>query len=36
VEPGSGFGTSQLELALEISEGHIDIAHGHLWIDVAE
>jgi len=32
----SGFGASQLELALEIGEGDIDVAHGHSWIDVAE
>ena len=32
----SGFGASQLELALEIREGHIDIVHGHLRVDVAE
>ena len=30
------FGTSQLELAFEVGEGYIDIAHGHAWIDVAE
>ena len=31
-----GFGASQLELALEIGEGDIDVAHGHGRIDVAE
>ena len=31
-----GFGASQLELAFEIGEGDIDVAHGHTWIDVAE
>ena len=31
-----GFGASQLELALEIGEGNIDVAHGHTRIDVAE
>ena len=32
----SGLGASQLELAFEISEGHIEIVHCHLGIDVAE
>jgi hypothetical protein len=32
----SWFGASHSELALEIGEGHIDIAHGHLGIDVTE
>jgi hypothetical protein len=32
----SGFGASHLELTLEIGKGDIDIAHGHLRIDVAE
>ncbi len=31
-----GFGASHLELALEVGEGDIDIAHGHLGVDVAE
>ena len=31
-----GLGASQLELAFKIGEGHIDVAHGHSWIDVAE
>jgi hypothetical protein len=24
----------QLELPLEIGPGHIQVAHGHVWIDV--
>ena len=31
-----GFGASQLELALEIGEGDIDVAHSHGRIEVAE
>ena len=31
-----GFGAGQLELAFEIGEGDIDVAHGHLGVDVAE
>ena len=31
-----GFGAGHLELALEISEGHIDVAHGHGRVDVAK
>ena len=31
-----GFGASQLELALEIGEGDIDVAHSHGRIDVTE
>ena len=31
-----GFGTSQLEFPLEIGQGDIDIAHGHLGRSVAE
>jgi len=31
-----GLGASQLELAFKIGEGHIDVAHGHAWIDVTE
>ena len=30
------FGASQLELAFEVGEGDIDVAHGHARIDVAE
>jgi len=30
------FGASQLKLTLEIGQGHIDIAHGHVGIFVAE
>jgi len=30
------FGASELELAFEIGEGDIDVAHGHTRIDVAE
>src|SRR5205807_4882074 len=25
--------TRQLELPLEISQGHVQVAHGHVWID---
>ena len=32
----SWFGPSQLELPLEIGQGHIDVAHGHSGIGVAE
>ena len=31
-----GLGASQLELALEIGEGDIDVAHGHGRIDVTK
>jgi hypothetical protein len=31
-----GLGASQLELAFEIGEGHIDVAYGHCRIDVPE
>ena len=31
-----GFGAGQLELAFEIGEGDIDVAHGHSRIDVAK
>ena len=31
-----GLGASQLELALEIGEGDIDVAHGHSRIDMAK
>jgi hypothetical protein len=31
-----GFGASHLEFALNVGEGHIEIVHGHLGIDVAE
>ena len=30
------FGTSLLEFTLEVSQGHVDIAHGHLGSGVAE
>ena len=29
-----GLCVCELELALKISEGHIDVAHGHAWVDV--
>src|SRR6202789_1534411 len=32
----SWFGTSQLKLSLEISQGHVHVAHGHRGIGVAE
>ena len=31
-----GFGAGQLELAFEIGESNIDVAHGHCRIDVAK
>ena len=31
-----GLGAGELKLALKIDEGHIDVTHGHLGIEVAE
>ena len=32
----SGFGASQLKLALKIGQGYVDIAHGHVGVHMAE
>ena len=31
-----GFGASQMELALEVGEGDIDVAHGHTRVNMTE
>ena len=35
-EPDAGLRASHLDLPLEIGQGHVQVAHGHVWIDVTK